>query len=515
MMSRKRKALIASTFSYVQWVLTALVGLFLTRFLIRTIGQELYGTWLATGALLAYATLADLGILGVMPWLFAEADGAKDSARMRSLLGHGLAASLVGGLVYFGLALCLWLVIPGMLHLSATDREELRGPVLAMVTVISIGYPLRLFAALRLGLQDYSFMGTVGVMQTLLNLAFVLALTLLGFALYGIALGAAVPGVLAGAAALGRTVKRDRALFTGWPALRLSALRPIITSGAGQWLGSLGWQLASASDAVVLAYLGYRGLVPMFVVTSRLGLTLMQLSWMVPDSTSVGLAQLNAEGQEQRTTDVIRSLLRFHLLAAGLVACGCLAGNFGFVSAWVGQDLYGGDRLNATIALSVVALSAVHGLMVPVAVLGRRMTTGLLTLLNGAVHIILALAFGRVWALTGVALATVVSTLVTTIPAGLAILTAQTRLKLREVVTGIVLPWLLRAIPCAAIAATFGWSIMRSNVAGRIGSHGALLAGLVAGTIAGGTYLLGMRPIMRELPFGPRLRRALGTLRLV
>src|SRR5262249_47566095 len=221
-----------------------------------------------------------------------------------------------------------------------------------MVTVISIGYPLRLFAALRLGLQDYSFMGVLGVVQTLLNLAIVVALTLGGSALYGIALGAAVPGVLVGTDALGRTVARDRALFTGWPALRLSALRPIIASGTGQWLGSLGWQLASASDAVVLAYLGYRELVPMFVVTSRLGLTLMQLSWTVPDSTSVGLAQLKAAGQEQRTTDIIRSLLRFHLLAAGLVACGCLATNFGFVSAWVGQDLYGGNRLNATVALS-------------------------------------------------------------------------------------------------------------------------------------------------------------------
>ena len=342
-----------------------------------------------------------------------------------------------------------------------------------------------------------------------------MGLTLVGSGLYGIAVGAAVPGVLVGMAALGRTIARDRALLIGWPALRSSALRPIILSGTGQWLGSLGWQLASASDAVVLAYLGYRELVPVFVVTSRLGLTLMQLSWTLPDSTSVGLAQLKAEGQEQRTTDVIRSLLQFHLLAAGLVACGCLAANFGFVSAWVGQDLYGGASLNATIALGVVALSVVHGLMVPVAVLGRRMTTGLVTLLNGAVHVVLAVAFGRVWGLTGVALATVVSALVTTIPVGLAMLTAETRLRLRDVAMGIVLPWLWRALPCAAVAAIAGWAMMRPDVAGRIGNHGALLAGLVAGTIAGGTYLLGMRRIMRELPFGPRLRRALGTLRLV
>ena len=203
MMSRRRKTLIASSFTYAQWGLTAFVGLFLTRFLIRTIGQDLYGTWLATGALLAYASLADLGILGVMPWLFAEADGAKDSGRMRSLLAHGLAASLAGGLVYLGAAVCLWKLVPTMLHLSVVDREALRGPVIAMVTVTSIGYPLRLFAALRLGLQDYSFMGVSGFAQTLLSLAIVVGLTLLGSGLYGIAVGAAVPGVLVGMAALG------------------------------------------------------------------------------------------------------------------------------------------------------------------------------------------------------------------------------------------------------------------------------------------------------------------------
>ena len=157
------------------------------------------------------------------------------------------------------------------------------------------------------------------------------------------------------------------------------------------------------------------------------------------------------EGRGARTAHHRRHSVTFAIPSAGCRprrVRPCLAANFGFVSAWVAGISTGGAELNATIALGVVVLSVVHGLVVPVAVLGRRMTTGLVTLLNGAVHVVLAVAFGRVLGLTGVALATVVSALVTSIPVGLAMLTAETRLRLRDVAMGIVLP---SAVACTSV----------------------------------------------------------------
>ena len=87
-MSRRRKALIAVAFSYAQSVLGILAGLFITRLLVRALGADLYGTWLATGGLLGYAAFADLGIFSVMPWLIAEAEGEKDPARTSGLISH-------------------------------------------------------------------------------------------------------------------------------------------------------------------------------------------------------------------------------------------------------------------------------------------------------------------------------------------------------------------------------------------------------------------------------------------
>ncbi len=351
--------------------------------------------WLATGAVLGYAALADSGDPGrACPWLFAEADGKKDTHELRSLLTHGLAAGLAGGAIYAALATLLWIALPNLVHLSAGDRDALRGPVIATVALTTAGYPLRLFVALRTGLQDYSFTGVLSLIQTFLTVAITLTLIFSGHALYGVAIGAPIPGdrlgnrraCSHGEAKSGDLSRDARTTMAGFP--------HIVVSGTGQWVGSLGWQLAYSSDSVVLAHLGYRSVVPVFVITSRLGLTLMQMSWGLPDSTSVGLAQLNAEGDRDRVGSVVTTLLQFHLITAGVIACGVMAGNFGFVTAWTGADLYGGSTLNAVFALDITVLSIVHALTVPAAVLGARLKIGFATLVHGGIHILVALTPG-------------------------------------------------------------------------------------------------------------------------
>ena len=199
----------------------------------------------------------------------------------------------------------------------------------------------------------------------------------------------------------------------------------------------------------------------------------------------------------------------------GAIACGVLAGNFGFVTGWTGADLYGGPLLNAVFALDIMALSVAHGLAVPAAVLGARLTIGFATLLQGGLHIVLALLLGRYWGLVGVAAATAISGLLTTIPVGAKTVTELTSLDLRTIVHEMLGSWLLRVIPCAGLALLAGRSLWRASTLEGWGRSSALTAGLLAGGAIGVIYLFAVRPLMRDLPFGPKLRRVLGALRLV
>ena len=512
-MSRRRNALVAAAFSYAQSLLGIVASFFITRLLVRALGADLYGTWLATGGLLGYAALADLGIFGVMPWLFAEADGEKDATRQRDLLVHGLLAGAGAGLLYAAAAFGAWLLLPRMAHLDVSDVARLRGPLALMVLATALCYPLRLFSALRAGLQDFKFLGFLQILGTLLNAGLSFGLLRAGLGLYALAIAGVVPSILTSGCCLVRTFQRDPALFRALPRPSLRGTKPILTSGAGSWMGALGWQMASATDAIVIAYLGYRQLVPSFVITSRLGLTLMQFAWSLPDSAMIGLANLGAEGDRSRTAKVVQALIRLHLIPVGAIACVTLAANAALVSIWVGADLYGGERLNAWLVLDVVLLSVVHALVTPAAVLGSRVQVGFITLLNGVVHILLALVLGHWFALSGVAAATALSALVTTIPVGARLLESRTGLTAKSVLLSLILPWAVRALPCALVAAAVGWA----SHATRLGTSriSALLIPGFGATLTLLAYLWGLKDMMRDLPFGPRVKKILAAVGLV
>src|SRR5262249_25782193 len=252
-------------------------------------------------------------ILGVMPWLFAEADGARDRALLKRLCTHGLVLALAGAAVHLLASLCLWGLLPRIIHLGNAEREALMGPVIIMVIFTALGYPFRLAVAYRQGLQDYTFLGILGLMQSLLNVGLVVGFTRAGAPIYGVAFGASLPGLLTGLAAGARTLVLDRQLFSERSSLNSTTFRTLLSSGGGQWLASLGWQLAFASDAVIIGYLGNRESILVFAITSRLGLTLMQLSWTLPDSTSVGLAQMRVQRDAPRIESVVLATVRFHL----------------------------------------------------------------------------------------------------------------------------------------------------------------------------------------------------------
>ena len=74
-MSRTRRILGGTTFGYLHQAAIVLVGLWLTPFLLRQVGQHEYGLWLVVGQLLGYLTLLDLGVLAILPREVAFASG--------------------------------------------------------------------------------------------------------------------------------------------------------------------------------------------------------------------------------------------------------------------------------------------------------------------------------------------------------------------------------------------------------------------------------------------------------
>src|SRR5262245_28429606 len=383
----------------------------LVPLVLRHLGSRTYGLWLTTGELVAYAAMVELGVLGVLPWMFAQADGSSDRGALRRLVSNGLFVGCVVSLGFLSVAIGLWNVLPSALGLTATDRAIVGPPLLVMVAATALTYPLRVYRALLAGLQDVVFDGALGIYEAAITACVTVVMLTKGYGVYALACAAAAASLCGSVAAVARTVYIAPDLFWQWTRPAVAEVRALLSNGLGGWFGALGWQIIAASNSVVITYIGHPEWVPIYSCTARMSGLFMQLGWVLPDSGLIGLAQLSGEEpQSSRLTQRIRALLQLHLLLAGAGACGVLAFNPAFVSKWVGDSFFGGLSLNAVLAATIVSYSIAHGLLTVTAVLGQRVQVGAVSLAHAGLQVACAIFLGHRWGLLGIAAAVPVST---------------------------------------------------------------------------------------------------------
>lgn len=504
-MSRTRRAGIAATFGYLQFGLALASGIVVVPYVLSRVGNEAYGVWLGLGELLAYSAMADLGVLGVLPWLVAEADGRGEAEEKRALVSAGLAASSLAAVVFAALALGLLAVAPGIAGVSAAQEATVLGPLMLLAAGMAAAYPVRVFHAVLIGLQDVTFIGTLGVAQAALNVALLVGLLAAGQGLYALAAAATVPTLFVATASLLRVRRIAPELLAGWRVPSRALLGRVTAQGIGGWIGGLGWRMISAtSNLVILAVAGPVAAVA-YAMTARLGDVLMQMSWQMPDAGLVGLAQLKGEGRAERAAEIAVSLLRLTLIGAGAVACTVLAFNPAFVSLWVGADRFAGLGANALLAAGVLSLSLSHALFSTAATLGARVQIGAASVVQGVVHLGAAVLLGRTFGLAGVAAAALIGTALVAYPAGAYLLGKVSGLSQGDLWRRVLAPWSARASVL----------LLLGTMAGILGWRVSPWLPLGAAPLLGLLYVWWMRPLYADLPLPARLRPVLARLRLV
>jgi O-antigen/teichoic acid export membrane protein len=452
-MSRTARATTSAIFGYMRFAIAIATGLWLVPFTLRHVGPRLYGFWLASGELLAYAALTEFGVLVTVPWIIAEADGAGDRARMRSTVTTGVAAALVSSAGYAVVVSGLIASLPLLVHLDGFEQQAVLGPVLIVAAGGIFVHPLRVFYSVLTGLQDVRFNGVMDLLLGVVTAAATAGLLAAGFGLYGIALGTVLPQLVAGLVNLVRVGSIAPDLLRGWRVPPWSAVRLLFKDGAGAWMGGWGWRLISATDGLVLAMLGQPTAVTALACTSKLSAALVQLSWVPCDSGLIGLANLAGERQDSRLRETIVVMVRVYLALAGAAACVVLAVNPAFVSRWVGGQQFAGGKANVLLAVVAIAMTFAHALAVVPSVLGQRMQIGMATFGSGVAHVAIAFALGWWLGIVGVILAGVVSHGIVFPALAWRPFAVAARMSETALVRDVVRPWAIRFVPLVASVA--------------------------------------------------------------
>ena len=499
-MTRIRRASITAVFTYLRFGLSITVGIALVPFILHRVGARLYGFWIASGEVLAYAAMADFGLLGVVPWLIAQADGRGDRAAIRRTLVAASYAALAITALYLALVATLWQVLPSLLKLTAADRDAVAGPLIWLALATAAVLPLRVFHAALAGLQDVKFAGALTTAAWALDVVVTVALLFGGYGLWALALGASIPALTSAIAAAARVRAIAPDLLHGWRRPSAREVAALFRESFGTWLGGWGWRLSAATDGIIIAALGQPVWITILAMTSKLGQMLMQMSWVPGDSALVGFAQLSGEGDRPRLQRAVFALMQLYIVLATAAAGIVLAVNPAFVGGWVGGQFFAGMQINGAIAAAILLTSAVHAAAAVASVLGARTQVGIVTLVGGAVQVVLAFLLCRRTGLIGLPLAAVAVQAAVLMPLLAPLIHSQTGLRFGTILRGIARPWLTGCLPLLVMCA----------LAGPLLAGLPLWAAIVGGGIVGLTFAaVAWRSLLTYEPLAAALRPVL------
>lgn len=439
-------------FGYAQSGLAIISGLVMIPLILVYIDKAYYGLWLATGEMIGYAGMVDLGVLNTLPYIIAQHDGRKDHAAIRRSLVNGCVIGCVTSFLFIGIALLLWGSISTIANIDTVQRGALVGPLLIVLVCQALSYPLMCFKTLLAGTQDVVAMGLIHLSHRVLQIILTVILLWLGYGLYALAVAISLPLLLGTIACFIRTKWKTPELLKEWPRPDLDEIKYLFREGLGAWLGSIGNRMTAASTSLVIVAVSTSENAVIFAITAKIALVLTPMILMMTDATLVGLAQLYGEKKLERSRQIIHLMLRFAFVTSVGLAFHIILFNASFVKAWVGSDSFGGTFLNILIALGIISQALTNTLSGIIASLKYRLEIGIATLAQGIVFIALAGFLGSRFQLHGIAASTVMSALLVTIPVGFWLLGKCVPLGFSRLWHESLQAWLIVVVPLLSLA---------------------------------------------------------------
>ena len=168
--------------SYVKMILTNIVGILLTPFIIKSLGSSEYGVYLLVGSVVAYLGLMNLGIDNAIVRYVAKYKVKNDKVGEQKFLGTTMwiyiiisfFLTIIGIIIYFNLESIF------ANSLNADELEKAKIMFAILVGNIAIAFPGGTFMAICEGYENFVFPNTMSIIKYIIRAFTIVCLLLLG-----------------------------------------------------------------------------------------------------------------------------------------------------------------------------------------------------------------------------------------------------------------------------------------------------------------------------------------------
>lgn len=397
--------------NWTAFLVTLLTGFWMSPFLIRHLGESVYGVWVLTGSLVGYLGLLDFGITQSIVKYIAEHRARGDQEAINRVITGGLVVfSLVGSValvVSFGLAQ----FFNHFFHTGLPD-ETVAWVVRLVGLNLAITFPASVFLGVLRGYQRYDVTAATSAASILIRSGFIVWAITHG---YGIVLLAAITLVFD----VARLAYLTYRVFTINPNIRVGRaffrreeLARLFGHSVWIFLIMVGDQVNFYTDAVVIGLFLPAAAITVYSIAFRLVGYLRSLVVEMVGVLMPAVSGMHAQDDAEGVEDLLVAGVKFTLLLALPPAAVFFLLGDRFIALWLGKDYAQSAFLLNILTVGMLAHLCEMTVTTVLVGTGRAHIVARFVSAQAAVNLALSLVLIRPLGLTGVALGTAISMVV-------------------------------------------------------------------------------------------------------
>lgn len=373
---------------------------------VHYIPVDLYGAWIASGNILAWATVIDPGLSTVIQQQAAAAYGGGDLKLLGRITGGGVAMNTLVATVLVFVASFLVLFLPSILGIPADKLPYGELQMACWVSCIGFFFNVAAYAvtAVCLGIQSSVAVGTIFLVGLVGSFILQIYMVVHGWGPMGIAMATVFRGVV---------VLVGDGIYLGYRFLQEKI--PVLWDRVvtRKLLGLVSFTFASKMVVTVAANLDslliVRLISPEAAVAMRSTRSTVDLCNGIVSRPAAGVApvvsHLAGSGELEAKRHQLIRLIKYSIWICLLAITGLISLNKTFVSLWVGPALYAGNQTTAVLCLSLFVVSLAGLLSNLTNAIGEIRRTSVITAIQAAVSIMCLYLGGKFFGLPGIAAA--------------------------------------------------------------------------------------------------------------
>jgi len=332
-----RRLTINTISNFGRYVLSIAVAFFLTPFIVRTLGDAVYGFWVLVMSFIGYASILEMGVQPAVVKLVGQYRGLDDTAKLNELITAAFTFFITVGLI--SMIGCVT-IIPGVVqgHVEGLENLDPSGWLFAVIALdAAVMFLKYLYSATLYGWQRYHLQNILDVAGWLLN-----ALLIVLFLERGGVLALAIVKLSVDVVGTTASYFMVRSVF---PQLRMdlralsrSSFRELMSFGGRIFMSSTANRVATNAQPIIISTALTAAATAFYAIPVRLIDYARQIGWSLGMAFMPAFSELQSRQEAGLMRSIYLSYSRYIFLVQLPILVLLFVYGVPFIGLWIGPE---------------------------------------------------------------------------------------------------------------------------------------------------------------------------------